>query len=383
MWPSPEREHGHRTLSRVTKPRDEVAAERLPEDETEPAEAGRHLTRRGWTLVVSGTLFVVFVLIGLLVPVPYVAISPGPTYDTLGRDAAGQPVVQIQGHDEFQASGELRMTTVSLHDGITLFNALGLWASGRYALAPREDYFRPGQTTEQVQQENVKQFQDSQSNAEVAALRHLHYPVKVLAKEITTGSPADKVLAPGDRLLVVNGKKIVTEEDVRASLAGTKPGQTISITFQHGTGPERTEPLTLGQRPDRPEGFIGLTPIDRADVPFDVKISLQDVGGPSAGLMFTLAIIDRMTPADLAGGRHVAGTGEIDERGGVGPIGGISFKVVGAQEAGATDFLVPERNCAEAKAAAPAGLHLIKVSSLDTALTALADLKAGRPTPSC
>jgi PDZ domain-containing protein len=367
----------------VTKPHDEVAAERRTEAESKPAEAARRLTRRGWTLVVSGTLFVVFVLIGLLVPVPYVAIGPGPTFNTLGRDDAGQPVVQIQGHEEFQASGELRMTTVSLHDGITLFNALGLWASGRYALAPREDYFPPGETNEQVQQENVKQFQDSQSNAEVAALRHLNYPVKVLANDVTTGSPADKLLAPGDRLLVVNGKKIATEEDVRASLAGTKPGQTISITFQHGTEPARTAPLTLGQRSDRSEGFMGLTPVDRADVPFDVKISLQDIGGPSAGLMFTLAIIDRMTPADLAGGRHIAGTGTIDENGDVGPIGGISFKVVGAREAGATDFLVPAQNCAEAKAAAPAGLHLIKVSSLDTALTALTEVKAGQPTPTC
>jgi PDZ domain-containing protein len=367
----------------VTTPHDEVAAERRPEAQNEPAESGRRLTRRGWTLVVSCVLFVVFALVGLFVPVPYVAISPGPTYDTLGRDAAGEQVVKIDGHPQFDASGELRMTTVSLHDGITLFNALGLWASGRYALAPREDYYKPGETNEQVKQENVKQFQDSQSNAEVAALRHLNFPVKVLAKDITTGSPADKVLVPGDRLIAVNGKKIGADEDVRAALAGTKPGETIQITFQRGTEPERTEPLTLGQRPDRAEGFIGLTPIDRADVPFDVKISLQDVGGPSAGLMFTLAIIDRMTPEDLAGGRHIAGTGEITEKGDVGPIGGISFKVVGAREAGATDFLVPQQNCAEAKAAVPDGLHLIKVSTLDTALAALEDLKAGRPTPAC
>lgn len=367
----------------MTKPRDEVAAERRPEAETEPAEARKGLTRRGWTLLVSGVLFVVFALVGLFVPVPYVAISPGPTFDTLGQDGTGQPVVKIDGHPEFQASGELRMTTVSLNDGLTLFNALGLWASGRYALAPREDYYKPGETNQQVQQENVKAFQDSQSNAEVAALRHLKFPVKVLTKEITTGSPADKVLAPGDRLLVVNGKNIATEDDVRPALAGTKPGQTISITFQHGTDPARTEPLTLGQQPDRAEGFMGLTPVDRADVPFDVKISLQDVGGPSAGLMFTLAIIDRMTQDDIAAGRHIAGTGEITEKGDVGPIGGISFKVVGAREAGATDFLVPQQNCEEAKSAVPAGLHLIKVSSLDTALGALADLKAGRPTPSC
>lgn len=345
-------------------------------------EGGRRLSRRGWTILVSGVLVVVFGLLGMFVRVPYVALGPGPTYDTLGK-VGDTPLVQIEGQDAAGGSGELRMTTVSLTDEVTLFGALGLWTSGRYALAPREEYFKPGQSDQQVKQENVRQFQDSQSNAEVAALRHLGYPVKVLAKEIVAGSPADHVLTPGDQLLVVNGKKITKEEDVRAALAGTRPGETISMSFQHEGQPERTASVTLAQAPDRPEGFVGLTPIDRADVPFGIKISLQDVGGPSAGLMFALAIVDRMTPGDLPAGRHIAGTGEISEKGQVGEIGGISFKVVGAREAGATEFLVPEKNCAEAKSAAPDGLNLIKVSTLDTALSALEDLKAGRPTPHC
>ena len=349
----------------------------------EPSREGRRLTRRGWTLVVSGSLFLVFAVLGFVVPVPFVAISPGPTYDTLGRDAAGNSVIQVGGHETFQTTGELRMTTVSLNDGISMFRAMALWASGRYALAPREDYFKPGETNEQVKQENIQQLQDSQSNAQVAALRALGYPVKVVAKQIVSGSPADHVLAPGDRLITVNGKKIVEATDVRESLTGTKPGQVVQITFQSDGQPERTVPLTLASRPDRKEGFIGLTATDRADAPFTVTISLQDVGGPSAGLMFTLAIIDRLRAGDLAGGRHIAGTGEISETGEVGAIGGISFKVIGAREAGATDFLVPEHNCAEAKTAAPAGLNLIKVSKLDDALTQLANLKAGKPTASC
>ncbi len=325
---------------------------------------------------------VAFGLTGAFVRVPYVAIGPGPTYDTLGQ-AGGVPVIQIDGQQSYPTSGELRMTTVSLNDEVSLFGALGLWVSGRYALAPREEYFKPGESDEEVKRENVQQFQDSQSNAEVAALRHLGFPTKVLAKEIVSGSPADHVLAAGDRLLVVNGKEIKNEEDVRAALAGTKPGQSISITFQHDGQPQRTESLVLGQNKDRPEGFIGLQPIDRADVGFDVKISLQDVGGPSAGLMFALAIVDRLTPGEMVAGEHVAGTGEITEKGEVGPIGGISFKVVAAREAGATVFLTPESNCSEAAAAAPEGLKLVKVTSLDSALTALDDLKAGRPTPSC
>jgi PDZ domain-containing protein len=344
----------------------------------------KRLTRRGWTVLLSALLVVAFGLTGAFVQVPYVAIGPGPTYDTLGQ-AGGAPVIQITGHQTYPTAGELRMTTVSLNDQITLFGALGLWASGRYALAPREEYFKPGESDEQVQQENVKQFQDSQSNAEVAALRHLGFPIKVLAQEVVAGSPADKVLAAGDRLLNVNGKQITQEDDVRAALTGTKAGQTIPITFQHGTDAPRTSTLALAVNPDasQTQGFMGLQPIDRADVPFDVKVSLQDVGGPSAGLMFALAIVDRLTPGEMVAGEQIAGTGEIDEKGTVGPIGGISFKVVGAREAGATVFLTPEQNCAEAAAAVPSGLKLVKVTNLDSALTALDDLKASRPTPSC
>ncbi|GLY44148.1 PDZ domain-containing protein [Amycolatopsis sp. NBRC 101858] len=368
----------------MTKSSEQTApAKSSPDPGAEAGGDARRMTRRGWTLVVSGSLFLVFVVLGLVVPVPFVAISPGPTYDTLGRDAAGNPVIQVSGHETHPTTGELRMTTVSLHDGVTLFQGLGFWASGRYALAPREEYFKPGETNEQVKQENIQQLQDSQSNAQVAALRKLGYPIKVLAKQIVSGSPADHVLAPGDKLITVNGKKIVEAADVRAALAGTLPGQTVQITFQSDGQPERTVPLTLAARPDRKEGFIGLTAADRAEVPFNVNISLQDVGGPSAGLMFTLAIIDRLKGDDIAGGRHIAGTGEITETGEVDPIGGISFKVVGAREAGATDFLVPEHNCAEAKTTAPDGLNLIKVSTLDDALTQLANLKAGRPTASC
>ncbi|WP_376768914.1 YlbL family protein [Amycolatopsis acididurans] len=335
-------------------------------------------------MLLSGVLVVAFGLAGAFVKVPYVAIGPGPTYDTLGQ-AGGAPVIEINGQRTYPTTGELRMTTVSLNDEITLFGALGLWASGRYALAPREEYFKPGESDAQVQQENVKEFQDSQSNAEVAALRHLGYPIKVLAQEIVSGSPADHVLAAGDRLLSVNGKQITQEDDVRTAVAGTKPGQTIPITFQHGTDAPRTASLTLAANPDKSQsqGFMGLQPIDRSDVPFDVKVSLQDVGGPSAGLMFALAIVDRLTPGDMANGTHVAGTGEIDEKGNVGAIGGISFKVVGAREAGASVFLTPAQNCSEAAAAAPSGLKLVKVTNLDSALTALDDLRTGKPTPSC
>ncbi|MGH3761203.1 YlbL family protein [Actinophytocola sp.] len=352
----------------------------------EPA-APRRLTRRGWTIVVSFAIAAVLGLLGGLVRVPYVSIGPGPTYDTLGT-VDEQVVVEVEGEKTYETSGQLRMTTVSISDDVSLFGALGLWVSGRHALMPRDEYFGPGQTEDDLQRENKKMFQDSQSDAEVAALRYLDYPVKVVAQEITRGAPADEVLEPGDRLYEVNGRPVEVQEDVREALKNTRPGQRVEITFQHEDQPRQTRSIELGNASDygsddRKEGFLGLLPIDRADVDFQTTIHLEDVGGPSAGLIFALAIVDKLTPGELEGGRTVAGTGEIDVKGNIGLIGGISFKLVAARDAGAEAFLVPAGNCAEAKSNVPDGLALVKVDTLDSAVKALEDLEAGRTPPIC
>ncbi|WP_253852497.1 YlbL family protein [Prauserella alba] len=361
-----------------------AAASRVGDDDSGTERRPRRRpTRRTWTIVFSAVLVVAFVLVGSFVKVPYVALGPGPTYDTLG-DVDGDHVVAIDGERSYDTEGQLRMTTVSLNDDVTLFGALGLWISGRYAVAPREEYFRPGQTDEEVRKENVAQFRSSQSNAEVAALRSLGYPVKVVADQVVADSPASRVLEPGDQLVSVNGKRVAGRRDVTAALENTRPGQQIDLTYQRGEQQPRTVQIDLARHPEGgQQGFIGVQPADRADVPFTVDISLEDVGGPSAGAMFALAIVERMEQENLVDGRHVAGTGEIDSQGNVGAIGGISFKVVAAKEDGATTFLVPERNCAEAVSAAPDGLQLVRIGTLDDAISALRNLKAGKPVPTC
>lgn len=338
-------------------------------------------------MVVSFVVVAVLALVGGFIKVPYVSIEPGPTYNTLG-DVDGQAVVEVDGAKTYPTSGQLRMTTVSVNDEVTLFGALGLWASGRASLAPRDEYFGPGQTQEDLERENTKMFQDSQSAAETAALRLLDYPVKVVAAEITRSAPADKVLQPGDRLWSVNGKPIKVQEDVRPALEGTKPGQTVSITFQHENEQKKTVDVRLGNATDfggeeRPEGFLGLAAADRADVDFETTIHLEDVGGPSAGLIFALAIVDTLTPGQMEEGRTVAGTGAIDVKGNVQQIGGIPFKLIAAKEDGATTFLVPAGNCAEAKSNAPEGLDLVKIETLAGAVEALTDLDEGRTPPHC
>lgn len=340
------------------------------------------MNRRTWTLLTSVVLVVAFGLLGAFVRVPYVAMGPGPTYDTLGA-TGNTPVIRIDGKQTFPTTGHLNMTTVSVTDQVTLFGALGMWASGRYALAPRELYFPPNKTEQQIEQENTKAFNDSQTTAETAALRYLGYPSKVLAGEIVKRSPADGVIEPGDRLLAANGHPVTDSRALRAALTGTKPGDRVDIVSQHADQPARTVSIQLGSRPDGQQGFLGVSPIDRPDVPFRIDISLKDVGGPSAGLMFALAIIDKLTPGDINGGKFIAGTGEIDGNGTVGPIGGIPFKMERAREAGAETFLVPAENCSEAKAQAPDGLRLVKVHTLDEAVKALDALRVGQAPAGC
>lgn len=340
------------------------------------------VTRRTWTLVFSSVLVLALGLLGAFVKVPYVALGPGPVYDTLGK-VGDTPVVEIGGENTFPTGGKLSMTTVSLNDGMTLLSAFGLWVSGNYALAPREELFPPDKTKQEIDQENTKAFQDSQSSAEIAALRYLKYPVKVLATKIEDSSGLKGIVEPGDRIIAVNGKPVASAAEVRAALENTKPGDQVDVRYQHNTDPEKTARVPLGKSADRPYGVLGVTSAERPDVPFQIKIALKDVGGPSAGLMFALSIVDKLTPGELNGGQSIAGTGEIDADGKVGAIGGIPFKMIAARDQGATTFLVPEGNCAEARQRTPDGLKLIKVGSLSEAVGALEKLRNNQPTPAC
>lgn len=341
------------------------------------------MTRRNITLLVGIVLIIVLGTLGGVVQVPYVALGPGPTFNTLGV-VNGKKVVDVEGTQTFPTAGNLNMTTVSVNDGITLFGAVGLWVSGRYALVPRAEVYPPQKTPEQVSKENTQAFAQSENSAETAALSYLNYPSQVKVAALTKGSPSDGVLQPGDRLVSVDGMAVSTAEQVLAALADRKPGEQASLTYRRGGGPPMTSTITLGTRPDSdPRGFLGITPANAPDVNFTIGFNLANIGGPSAGLMFSLAVVDKLTTSNLNDGKFVAGTGTIDGAGTVGPIGGIPFKMKAAHEAGATVFLVPANNCAEALQRAPDGLRLVKVQSLSTAVDALKTLKTGGDAPHC
>ena len=344
------------------------------------------VTRRTKTLLTAAGLVVVLAVLAASVPVPYVALGPGPTYNTLGTDD-GTEVIAIKGGTTFPTGGNLNMTTVAVRDDLSLVGAVGLWFSGRDALVPRETVYPPEKTTEQIQQQNTEDFQNSESSAVTAALSYLGYPSKVTVAAVSPGSPAEGILAPGDRLTSIDSATVSTAKQVTDALGGTRPGQTVRVGYRRGAATATAE-IKLGPPPpgvgaETTRGFIGVTQSQTPDVPFTVDISLANIGGPSAGLMFALGVVDKLTPGQLNGGKFVAGTGTIDDAGGVGPIGGIPFKLVAAREAGATAFLVPSPNCAEAAANVPAGLELVRVDSLKGAVGDLGDLTAGRSVPHC
>ncbi len=338
------------------------------------------MKRRTWIAVSAGALAVVLVGLGAELPVPLVALGPGPTYDTLGV-VDGTQVVAVDGLATYPTSGHLNMTTVSVTDQLTLFAAIGYWAARDHQVVPRDTVFPPGKSDAQVQQENTDQFAESESDAEVAALTNLKLPTRVVVAALTTASPAAGKLRQGDELVAVGGKPVSDPQAVSDALASTRPGQAVTVTYRRG-GTTADVAVVLGSSPDRTQGLLGVHP-GLEPRGGDITIKLGDIGGPSAGLMFTLAVIDKLTPGELTGGRFVAGTGTIDPSGVVGPIGGIPFKMMAARSAGATTFLVPAGNCQEAAANDPDGLQLVRVGTLSDALTALDELRTNRPVTSC
>ncbi len=340
------------------------------------------VSRRTWTLLVSLGLAMTLGLLGALATVPYVALRPGPTFDTLGA-VAGKTVVDIRGTQTYPTSGHLNMTTVSVIDNVTLYGSLALWISGRSVLVPREEIFPPELSQKQVEEQSQEMFRGSEANAKAAALRYLGYPTEVVAGQIASDGAASGTLVVGDRLLAIDGREVHTAQQVIDVLAGSRPGQLVQVRFQRGDAAplERAITLETGVRPGR--GYLGVGVTDSPVVNFGITISLADVGGPSAGLIFALAIVDKLTPGPLTGDTFVAGTGEITTDGQVGPVGGIPLKMIRAREAGASVFLVPAGNCAEAAPRAPEGLQLVRVGTLAEAVKALDAVRAGQQPPGC
>jgi PDZ domain-containing protein len=338
------------------------------------------MRRRGITVLVGAILLVCLAWQTTVITVPYVAMGPGPTVDTLGV-TDGKPVISVTGAEKTTSKGQLRLVTIEVQPELTLFDAMRGWLADDYAVVPKELIYPPDKSEQDVDAENATAFHESQTSAETAALRSLGYPVQVTVTDVAAGFDAGKSLAVGDVIDTVDGTKVTSLQKLTELVRAKQAGTARNVTFTHA-GKSSSATITT-KKDDQGNPRLGVSVEEKQPHPFTLKIDLDKIGGPSAGLMFTLGIIDTLKAEDLTGGMIIAGTGTIDEEGNVGPIGGIPQKLVAAKAAKAKVFLTPAANCAEALDNPQPGLPLIRVSTLDDALNALTSLRAGQTPPLC
>jgi Lon-like protease len=344
------------------------------------------MSRRALTLFIAGGAVIVALVAAMLLPVPYVILGPGPTLNTLGSDSNGKPLITVSGHRVYQTAGHLNMVTVTYRGGpgnqFNVFTALRAWLDKDEAVVPQSELFAPGQSQQQVQQQDQIQMTSSQQDATAAALHQLGIGYKTVVGVAGTekGMPASDVLKAGDVITAVDGQKVTSATQLTTLIKSHAPSGPLHLTIIRG-GRTRQVQVSTKQVDGRP--VIGVLVQPQYQFPFSVNITIGNIGGPSAGMMFALGVIDKLTPMNLTGGKFIAGTGEISANGAVAPIGGIQQKMVGARAAGATVFLAPAANCPDTKGAVPAGLRVVKVSTLSGAISDLEALKAGRSVPSC
>jgi PDZ domain-containing protein len=339
------------------------------------------MRRRGVT-VILGALLTALLAVGVMAaPLPYVVLKPGPTVNTLGS-SDGNQVIQVANAKTTQSAGQLRLTTVNVQSQVELVWAISSWFSRKDAVVPRALIYPPGQTEKQVEQQNAQEWHDSQNSAVTVALTKLGYPVQTYVKAVTAGGAAVGRLQPGDVLTSVDDARVTSPTTLTDAVRAKPAGTTFTVGFNRGSQAMTAKITTKTNGSDKTPR-LGVEIDTKQNAPFKVTIDLDKIGGPSAGLMFTLGIMDKLEPADLTGGKIIAGTGTIDDDGNVGPIGGIPQKLVGAKSAGAQIFLVPKDNCAEALKNAVSGLPMAEVATVDDALTALKTFTSGGTPKPC
>lgn len=338
--------------------------------------------RRVSVMMLSGILALGLGIAAGTLPVPYVVESPGPTFNTLGQNQ-GSPVISVSGHETFPAKGNLDLTTVYVDGGpngpVSILGAFAAWLDGSKSVQPQELIYPTGTTKEQADQQSSVAMTTSQETAVASALKELGIPFgeQLQAAGLPDGSPSAGKIENGDIFESINGKPVTSLAVVQAELAAGK-GAPATLVVRRAGEPvtETITPIANGAG----RYILGVMLKYLFTFPFDVKISLDKVGGPSAGMMFALGIIDTLTPGDLTGGNHVAGTGTISPDGAVGPIGGIRQKMEGARAGGATVFLAPAANCDEVVGHVPDGLQVLKVENLAEARHAVELAGSGQDT---
>jgi Lon-like protease len=296
---------------------------------------------------------------------PYYAVGAGPADEI-------DPLIDIQGAERYASEGELIMTTVSWKQ-VTALGSLIAWVDDSQFVVGEDQIYPPGVDREVEQERAISQMDQSKIDASVVVLTELFdYPEThgdgALIETVGPRCPAEGELFPGDVVLAVDGRHVGSKEQAQRAIDRVPVEEPVRFRVQ-AAGEVHDIEVERGTCPGVDEPLIGIAMVDA--FPFEIEISSGDVGGPSAGLMFALGLYDALTPADLTDGRRIAGTGTITPDGEVGPIGGIEDKVIGAEQAEATVFLVPGDNMDELRGVDTGDMELMPVETFDDAVEAL------------
>ena len=360
----------------------EMVSPEGPESEAAPADSvppqrarmPRWLRRTTWTTGLTLALLGAFIVATSLISSGYVAYKPG------GATPAEDRVDVTSGATVYPPKGDILFLTVS----VDRLSKLEKWW---YRNDPDVDFLKESDAFpkghDESTQFNAQLMSQSKSNAELVALQYLGYDVfdttGALVNSLVDGGPAQGHLQPGDTIVAIDGTSVTTANAAIAMLRTTTPGQSVKFHVESDKGVARDETIVLGARSDGASyGMVGVSLGDRIHqkdpLPVNLSIDSGRVGGDSAGLAFTLSIIDELTPGELTGGHKVAVTGTMQTDGTIGAIGGVQQKVVAARKAKAELMLVPDANFDEAKAKAGDTIKVLAVKDLHAALAALSAL---------
>lgn len=321
--------------------------------------------------------------------VPYLQTSPGPMYNTIGA-IDGTQLVSITGAKTYPTAGELNLMTVRERGGpfgeITLPEVFFSWFNPVEDVVPTSVFYPEGTTRQDAQQQNAIQFDNSQAAAAAAAMKSLGYKVTetVIVARVVPDSPAVGVLEVGDQLISVSGTKVESPQQAVKLIQSQKPDKAVAIEIKRDSKVQIVKPKLTASERDSSRGFLGVQPSDHYEGPIDVKFGVEGVGGPSAGMMFSLAILDKLTSEQLNAGKVVSGTGTMNSDGEVGPVGGVKQKLAAAAANGSELFLVAKGNCDDVIENPPEAMPVAPVETLDQALEVLKKWRAGETDlPTC
>lgn len=345
------------------------------------------MSNRELTQVISCAILGITIALMAIIPTGFVIQRPGPTVDVID-ESAEVPAISITGTETFDHDGELRLTTVQVQGGegfpTWAFNILNAYFRADAAVTPVENVFPTDVSRDEITERNRQEMEASQRRAVVVALEYLDYEVPTVLRIVGTvpESGAADVLQEDDVLLGINGTPVANFAELDAELGEVPGGDTVQVEIERA-GEEVTVDVVSMASEDG-DAQLGVLLDPDFEFPVDVEIFAQEIGGPSAGLIFSLGIVDLLTPGSLTGGEDIAGTGTIDLAGNVGPIGGIQQKLFGAAQDGAQWFLAPTNNCRDFSTV-PEGLTVVPVDTFNSAKLAVDAIAAGQGSslPTC